>query len=119
MHQVLAECPVCNQHLSVQKLKCQHCKTTIENEFSLSKFDYLTKEQLFFVETFMKCRGSIKEVEKELGISYPTVRAKLDEVVTALGYAPTVPKTQKNSNAILEALEKGEISPEEAIDQLK
>ena len=92
----------------------------IENEFSLSKFDYLTSQQLYFIETFVKCRGSIKDVEKELGISYPTVRAKLDEVILALGY-DVIKETQskKEKTDILEALEKGEISADEALKKLK
>lgn len=50
----------------------------------MSRFEYLSAEQLYFIETFIKCRGSIKEVEKEMGISYPTVRAKLDEAINEL-----------------------------------
>ena len=79
MYKVLSKCPVCNQNFKVMKLRCTGCNTVVENEFSLSKFDYLSTQQLYFIETFIKCRGSIKDVEKELGISYPTVRAKLDE----------------------------------------
>jgi hypothetical protein len=119
MHQVISQCPVCSQKLNVQKLKCQSCKTVIENDFKLSRFDYLTSEQLYFVETFIKCRGSIKEVERELGISYPTVRAKLDEVISSLGYTPQNTSVSKSNNSILDALEKGEISAEEAIKEMK
>lgn len=119
MPKVLSSCPVCNHQLVVQKLKCNHCSTTIENNFELSKFDYLTLDQLNFVETFIRCRGSIKDVEKELGISYPTVRAKLDEVIRSLGYAPRETKIERPTKDILDALENGEISANEAIDKLK
>ena len=106
MYKVLSKCPVCNQNLKVIRLKCARCSTTIENEFSLSKFDYLTSQQLYFIETFVKCRGSIKDVEKELGISYPTVRAKLDEVILALGYdVIKEAQNKKEKSDILEALE--------------
>ena len=120
MYKILSQCPVCSNNLKAIKLKCTRCKTAIENEFSLSKFDYLNSQQLYFIETFIKCRGSIKDVEKELGISYPTVRAKLDEVILALGY-DVVKETQskKERTEILEALEKGEISAEEALKKLK
>ena len=116
MYKILSQCPVCSNNLKAIKLKCTRCNTAIENEFSLSKFDYLNSQQLYFIETFIKCRGSIKDVEKELGISYPTVRAKLDEVILALGY-DVVKETQskKERTEILEALEKGEISAEEAL----
>ena len=119
MYQVISECPVCSKKLSVQRLKCQGCGTVIENDFKLSKFDYLNHDQLDFIEVFIKCRGSIKEVEKELGISYPTVRAKLDEVITSLGYTSKITPTTKSNNEILDALEKGELSADEAIKALK
>lgn len=119
MYKVLSECPVCSNKLSVQKLKCYKCHTVVENDFKLSKFDYLSTEQLHFVETFIKCRGSIKEVEKELGISYPTVRAKLDEVIVSLGYMPKNTTPTKSNTDILDALEKGEISADDAIQTLK
>lgn len=119
MHKVLSECPVCSHPLTVQKLKCQSCHTVIENDFKLSKFEYLSSEQLYFIETFIRCRGSIKEVEKELGISYPTVRAKLDEVIVSLGFIPKEAKQTKPTHDLLDALEKGEISADEAIKELK
>ncbi|MEF9960589.1 MAG: DUF2089 domain-containing protein [Cellulosilyticaceae bacterium] len=119
MHKVLSQCPVCSNPLTVQRLKCQSCQTVIENDFKLSKFEYLSSDQLYFIETFIRCRGSIKEVEKELGISYPTVRAKLDEVIISLGFSPKEAKQTKPTHDLLDALEKGEISADEAISQLK
>lgn len=119
MYKILSQCPVCSGKLKAVKLKCNDCSTNIENEFNLSKFDYLSIEQLNFIETFVRCRGSIKEVERELGISYPTVRAKLDEVIESLGYLPKETKGKNENNDILDALEKGEISAEEAINKLK
>ena len=119
MHKVISQCPVCKGKLKVVKLKCDACDTVIENDFSLSKFDYLSAEELFFIETFVKCRGNIKEVEKELGISYPTVRAKLDGVIKNLGYETRPDEAAEKRNKVLEALEKGDITPEEAIEQLK
>lgn len=117
-YKVLSKCPVCSGKLKVVKLKCDKCSTIIENNFKLSKFEYLDLEQLNFVETFLKCRGNIKDVEKELGISYPTVRAKLDDVITALGYS-AVKKQAVNSKEIIDMLEKGEITPDQAVNMLK
>ncbi len=85
MYKVITNCPVCDKEMKIMKLKCNHCSPTIENEFSFSKFDKLSKEQLKFVELFLACRGNIKDVEKNLGISYPTVRGKLDEINNILG----------------------------------
>jgi hypothetical protein len=117
-YKVLSKCPVCNGKLKVIKLRCNQCSTIIENNFNLSKFEYLDSEQLGFIEIFLKCRGNIKDVEKEMGISYPTVRAKLDDVITALGYNVTK-KTTVNSKDVIDMLEKGEITAEQAVNMLK
>ena len=117
-YKLISKCPVCNSKLNVIKLKCQKCSTVIENEFELSKLEYLDDEHINFIEVFVKCRGNIKDVEKELGISYPTVRAKLDDVVSALGYT-VIKKPSIGSNTIIDMLEKGDITPEEAIKMMK
>lgn len=119
MKKVISRCPVCSSELTVSRLKCDSCETVIENKFKLSKFDYLTEEELYFTETFIRCRGNIKEVEKELGISYPTVRSKLDAVIQKLGYAAGPDERTTKKEAVLKALENGEISVEQAISQLK
>lgn len=117
---VLTNCPVCSHSLHVMKLHCPHCHTTIENEFKLSKFASLSSEQLQFIETFLVCRGNIKEVEKELGISYPTVRGKLNDVVVALGHDAEMPKkSERDTKKIISMLEDGELKAEEAIKLLK
>ena len=119
MYKLLSRCPVCaNKHKAII-LRCNNCNTVIDNEFELSKFDYLNNEQLYFIETFIKCRGSIKEVERDLGISYPTVRAKLDEVIESLGYKTKETKVKQDNKDILVALENGDISVDEAISKLK
>jgi Uncharacterized protein conserved in bacteria len=117
-YRVISKCPVCSAKLKIVKLKCNKCGTVIENDFEFSKFEYLEEEQLNFMEVFLKCRGNIKDVEKELGISYPTVRAKLDEVVSSLGYT-VVKKATVGSKEIIDMLEKGEISAEQAINMIK
>lgn len=121
MPQVISRCPVCGRRLKVVKLQCEHCETAIENEFTLTRFDYLTPEELSFAETFLKCRGNIKEVEKELKISYPTVRSRLDQVIASLGgrSIPTERQTAQRKREILDALERGELTAQEAVEQLK
>ena len=118
-YKVITNCPVCNETLKITKLHCSHCHTTIENEFELSKLASLSKEQLHFVEVFLTCRGNIKEVEKELGISYPTVRSKLTDIITSLGYVLEKEKNGVDEKKIVSMLENGEITPEEAIKLLK
>lgn len=117
--QVMGNCPVCMGKMKVKKLHCHHCETTIEGQFELDKFSYLSKEDKEFVEIFVKNRGNIKEIEKDLGISYPTVRRNLDRVIEALGYqvgetSAIVPKKE-----ILEKLQKGELKSEEALKLLR
>ena len=119
MNKVISRCPVCDQELTVVRLKCDACDTVIENNFRLGKFDYLSDEELYFTETFIRCRGNIKEVEKELGISYPTVRSKLDAVIKKLGYETEPDEQAAKKEEILKALENGEITAEQAIAQLK
>ena len=119
MKKVISRCPICNHTLTVARLTCDSCDTVIENKFSLSKFDYLSDEELYFTETFIRCRGNIKEVEKELGISYPTVRSKLDAVIKKLGYEAGPGEQAVKREEILKALENGEITAEQALAQLK
>ncbi|MFD2043512.1 DUF2089 domain-containing protein [Ornithinibacillus salinisoli] len=117
-HPVLTNCPVCSETLTITKLHCNHCHTTIENEFELTKLSTLSKEQLHFIETFLVCRGNIKEVEKELGVSYPTVRGKLNDIIGVLDYKPKQHHSG-DERKIIERMEKGEINPDEAIKMLK
>ena len=117
--EVLGKCPVCGEELKVTRLSCNHCYTNIEGDFSLCKFCKLSDEQKNFVEVFIKNRGNIKEIEKELGISYPTVRNKLEDVILALGYSPKYTEPKVDKKEVLEKLSKGEISSEEAIKLLK
>jgi hypothetical protein len=112
---LISECPVCSKQLKITKLQCTHCHTTIENEFELSNFAALGKEQLSFIETFLKCRGNIKEVEKELGVSYPTVRGKLDDIISSLGYSTTKKVEKMDRKKVISMLENGEIPADEAI----
>lgn len=118
MNNVIGECPVCKSDLKVTRLTCSNCTTEITGDFELSKFNYLSKEHLYFIEVFIKNRGNIKQIEKELGISYPTVKKSLDEVIVSLGYQVTEEVKVKRAD-ILAKLEKGEISASEAAKLLK
>jgi hypothetical protein len=116
---VLGQCPICSGPIEVTEFKCGSCDSTIRGSFKLSKFSQLPKEQIDFAETFIKNRGNIKEIERELGISYPTVKGKLDALIESLGYKNQVIYSPSKNQEILEQLDRGEISPEEAIELLK
>lgn len=116
--EAIGKCPVCNHDMNITRLHCDYCETTIEGKFTLCKFCKLSAEQKLFVEIFIKNRGNIKEIEKELGISYPTVRNKLENVIESLGYnAKYTPKVDKKE--VLAKLSAGEITAEEAVKLLK
>ena len=114
-----SHCPVCGEALRVARLECDGCSTAIEGDFDNGRLGRLTREQLAFVEVFVECRGKIKDVEERLGLSYPTVVARLEAVVEALG-APVRTETKTNEvDDILSALARKEISPENAAKKLK
>jgi len=118
--EALGRCPVCNGDTEITRITCNECNTVIEGHFKLCKFCRLTDEQKAFIDVFIKCRGNIKEVEKELGISYPTVKNRLEDVASALGYK-TEPAhgTYSSKKDILNKLNNGEITVEEAISMMK
>lgn len=116
---IIGNCPVCSSNLKVTELSCNKCKTTIKGDFKLDKFSYLSDEEKYFVEIFIKNRGNIKEIEKDLGISYPTVRRNLDQVIEALGYNVKSEEAKIDKKDILEKLSRGELSSEEALELIK
>ncbi len=115
---VIGECPICQSDLNVTRLKCSNCNTEISGEFQLSKFSYLSKEHLYFIEVFIKNKGNIKQIEKELGISYPTVKRNLDEVIVSLGYEVSN-EEKANKEEIFRRLENGEITASEAVKLMR
>jgi hypothetical protein len=122
MKTALSKCPVCNGELSVTRLHCETCDTTIEGRFANSAFAGLLPEQLDFIETFVRCEGKITRMEDEMALSYPTIRNRLQEVIRALGYEPGKEETSDISDerrrSILEQLDSGSISAEEAMGLL-
>jgi len=120
-HRTIGRCPVCNDTLEVRRLECVNCGTAVEGRFVQSKFDRLTPEQQEFVEVFLLARGNIKEVERVLGISYPTVRNRLDGVLEAMGHKVERDNTAASDRRaeILAALDRGEITAAEAIKMLR
>src|SRR6478752_7197326 len=87
-HDVIATCPVCSNELSVTRLHCGSCGTTLEGDFAVGRFGRLNKDQLTLLESFLRSRGNLRDMERELGISYPTVRARVEALVRALGFGP-------------------------------
>jgi hypothetical protein len=131
-HDVIATCPVCSGELTIARLHCRSCGTALEGEFGVGRFGRLDREQLALLESFLRARGNLKEMERELGISYPTVRARVDSLVRALGLADgpatedvddsveaAMPDDSEGRRAILERLARREMSAEDAAAALR
>lgn len=122
MYPVPGRCPVCHEVMEVTRVYCRHCDTAVEGHFSLGRFHRLTAEQLQFAETFVRCEGKITRVEEEMGLSYPTVRGRLNDLIRALGY-DVEPRpagiSPEERQGILEDLAEGKLSSEEALELLK
>jgi hypothetical protein len=122
MRPIILKCPSCDSNLTVSQLRCPECAITIEGEFSPPALLKLTGAQIDFVEVFVKNRGVIRDVERELGVSYPTVRARLDDVIAALGYqarsAHDADSAASRRRSVLADLKDGKLTPEEALAAL-
>ena len=135
---VISTCPVCEGELLITRLHCRSCGTALEGEFGVGRFGRLTREQLALLESFLRARGNLKEMERELGISYPTVRGRVDALVRALGLgdgeespdrtedevddtdgSDTPADTAVARRAILERLSRGEIDAASAASELR
>ncbi|MEZ0349089.1 MAG: DUF2089 domain-containing protein [Thermus sp.] len=119
MRPLPVRCPACENPLAVKVLFCPACGTEVSGRFALNEFALLPKEHLDFLRLFVRVRGNLKEVERLLGVSYPTVRARLDALLRALGYEAEPEGTEEPRLQVLEALRKGEISVEEAVARLR
>lgn len=123
-HDVIATCPVCTHELSITRLRCGSCGTTLEGDFSVGRFGRLNRDQLTLLESFLRSRGNLREMERELGISYPTVRGRVEALVRALGFGPradadpdedtAVTPVPVSRDSILERLARREITAEDA-----
>lgn len=126
MHITPSLCPICGESLTVTRLHCPSCDSSIEGHFQLSRLEQLSTEQRAFVELFVRCEGKLNWLAQELKLSYPTVRARLDEIIRAMGYEvrdlPPAEEKQRlveQRQVILDALAAGSITSSEAVRQLQ
>lgn len=120
MYPLPTECPICHDDLLVTRLVCRNCGTALEGRFALERLFQLTPEQLHFAETFLRCEGKITRVQEELGVSYPTVRSRLEDVIRALGYEVGEKQADEtHRQEVLQRVARGEISAEEALQLLQ
>jgi hypothetical protein len=115
-------CPVSGEPLEVTRLHCPTSGVTIEGRFQPNEFALLPAENLEFLRLFVKVRGNLKEIERIMGLSYPTIRQRFEAMVTVLGYeaiAEPRPANAEKRSEILGRLERGELSAEEAARALQ
>ena len=123
MTPTLNACPVCGKPLLVTQYHCEECDTRIEGRFQTSSLPGLTAEQIEFVKLFVRCEGKITRLEVELGLSYPTIRNRLQEVIRAMGYEPKKDEAgelaAERRRSLLNDLDAGKISADEAMRALR
>lgn len=126
MHPILGACPVCGETLDVTRLHCRNCDTTIEGQFSVGAFDRLSPEHLAFAEAFIRNEGKLNRMEKELGLSYPTLRSRLNELKQAMGFEVEQDEqpaaagvSDEERRQILDDLANGKLSSEDAVRMLQ
>lgn len=118
---ILEKCPSCGSELYVSEMTCTNCDTVIRGRYSGCTFCQLSPEDSRFLEIFVACRGNVKEMERETGLGYWTIRGKLDDIIRELKMEerPAVPEEPKlRRRDILEAVERGELSVAEAEQML-
>ena len=108
------KCPVCGGEIIIERFRCRDCGVSVEGAFTVPRWG-LTQEQWDFIRLFLKVRGNLKEMERIMGLSYPTVRARLESVRRALGFS----EVEDIKSEVLSALERGEITVEEALEKLE
>ncbi len=127
MPRQITQCPVCDAPVRVTELSCTACETRLQGTFPAAPLAELPAEHQRFIETFVLCRGVIRDVERELGVSYPTVRARLDAVVLALeaiiepepGSTRIAQRRDEHRRRLLREVEEGRLSPTEAAEALR
>ena len=121
MTNIPQKCPSCTSPLQVTQLTCTSCGTGVVGSFELSPLLRLSADSLAFLESFVRSRGNVKEMARETGESYWTIRRQLDEVVQEMGFALDAPSQTDLADQrqnILGQLSRGEISVDEAKKQL-
>ena len=132
MRKIIERCHSCGHtELTVIVLRCPQCGTEVHGAFVASRFCRLAEPSLEFLEMFVRNRGNLKEMERELGIAYTTLRNRLNEIINEMGYEakedepettpgpPTDSLMGRRRQVILERLRNGEITPDDAVQALR
>lgn len=112
-----AECPYCQKAMTVSRMTCHACEVAVEAAFPTARLANLPTEHQRFIEIFVLASGSLKEIAEQTGVSYPTVRSRLDKVIAAL--REEIGRTQQTKGTILDAVSEGKLSAEQAAKLIK
>jgi hypothetical protein len=135
MIKLFEQCPACGGPLVITECRCANCQLQLRGEFRVGSFSTLSEDQLTFVRVFLRARGNLSEVEKVLGVSYPTIRNKLDEINKTLDRAETPDSSDQDQieetsgtapgptdgarRAILQQVAQGKLSASDAVQRLR
>ena len=121
MNKLIEKCPICSHELTITKVFCEQCGTTMSGQFGStgSRFNKLTEEQMDFLMAFIRCEGKFNRMEEELNLSYPTLRNRFNDILAVMGFEGnrsdeehTLSKDDRIE--ILQKLDKGTLNPEQA-----
>ncbi|MEM8944346.1 MAG: DUF2089 family protein [Planctomycetota bacterium] len=115
--QINAECPYCQSAMMVSRMTCHACEVSIDAAFPTARLANLPTEHQRFIEIFVLASGNLKEIAEQTGVSYPTVRSRLDKVIAAL--RDEIGRTQKTKGTILDAVSEGKLTAERAAKLIK
>ncbi|TAH52034.1 MAG: DUF2089 domain-containing protein [Chloroflexota bacterium] len=120
MLKLFEQCPACGGQIVITEIQCANCHLKMQGEFTPGLFSTLSSDQLNFVRAFLRVRGNLSEMEKVLGVSYPTIRNKLEEINNVLDFAEQNPVPAKSERSvILDKVAAGELDAAQALEQLK
>lgn len=117
----IKKCPICSHELTITKVFCEQCGTTLSGQFGStgSQFINLTEDQMEFLMAFIRCEGKFNHMEEELKLSYPTLRSRFNDILAAMGFEGNHPEVElmlsKDERIeILQKLDQGGLNPEQA-----
>lgn len=111
---LIGKCPVCDGSLYISELSCRGCEVKIRGDFEIPPFSRLNETEREFLLLFLRSRGSLRDVQRELALSYPTVRSRLDALLAKMGIISVGPSKEEIDD-VLDRLESGELSAEQAV----
>lgn len=112
-------CPVCNERLALTRLTCPSCDTELSGGFATCEFCVLSNEDRDLLRVFLASRGNMKDLERHLGVSYPTARARFDALLGKIGIDRPAAAPSPSRTELMEQVARGEIDIDEALQRLQ